>query len=541
MEQTRDDITQNLTERLRWEVARRDDSRVARRLYRKQLVDGVYRLDEGALLDDFFHFLDQVGVMGLLSEVHGTAIQREMVPFVQYVLLYGLKTLFGIESINALPALLFSDEALMRLVGFNAQQVRCGVCQRGAAKRQGERTPGPMCPDTLAKNIVKLNLRELEGLFNGVIRALAKAGVFGAKVTGIADGTDLETTERYTGCGQVTRKVRIEDKRGRVHEIEVTVYGWKVLLLIDAATKIPLAVKVVQIHEHEALWTRALVTQAQTNLADDARLHKVVFDKGFLAGTDLWWLDQHGITFVVPAKSNMAVTADSRAQAAAGEGITIGSRVHTVRHGQGKTTWTERLETEVVGITGLTTYDQYGRAEHGRHHNRRDFQPNPINAVVVRKWQGKDYGPGGKTVFLTNAAVDQPLRPFDDYDDRSLIENCCIKECKQQWDLGHPPQKTERAVRVHVVFTVLMFALATAYRLQCEREAMGGEPVGWQRWRRQLLEQTREQVIVFAQGYYGIFHMAEYSILLGARLKDVPPSIGTSQQIRAKYGLTPER
>jgi len=29
-------------------------------------------------------------------------------------------------------ALLFSDEALMQLVGFNAQQVRDGVCQRGA-------------------------------------------------------------------------------------------------------------------------------------------------------------------------------------------------------------------------------------------------------------------------------------------------------------------------------------------------------------------------------------------------------------------------
>ena len=34
-----------------------------------------------------------------------------------------------------------------------------------------------------------------------------------------------------------------------------------------------------------------------------------------------------------------------------------------------------------------------------------------------------------------------------------------------KWDLGHPPQKTERPVRVHVVFTLLMFALATAYRL----------------------------------------------------------------------------
>jgi Transposase DDE domain len=538
MPQTHDEITQSLAERLCWEVAHRDDARIARRLYRKQVVDGVYRLDEGAVLDDFFHFLDQVGVMALLAEVHGAAIQREMLPFIQYVLLYSLKTLFGIESINALPALLFSDEALMQLVGFNAQQVRDGVCQRGAAKRQGERHPGPICPDTLAKNIVKWDLRQLEAVFNGAIRALAQAGVFGKQVTGIADGTDLETTEHYRGCGQATRKRRIEDTRGRVHEVEVTVYGWNVLLLIEATTKIPLAVKVGPIQEHETHWTRALVTQARTNLAGSAGLHKVVFDKGFLDGTDLWWLDQQGILFVVPAKANMAVTADARAQAAAGEGLSMGQRVHTVRHGQGKAAYTERLETEVVGITALTTYDQYGTPEHGRAHNRRDFQANPINAVVVRKWNGREYGPGGKTVFLTNASVAKPLQPFDDYDERSLIENCCIKEAKQQWDLGHPPQKTERAVRVHVMFTLLMFALATAYRLHCEWEATEGESVGWQRWRRQLLEQTRDKVIVFAQGYYGIFHLVEYSLLLGVRLKDKPPGIGTYHETLTKYGLT---
>jgi hypothetical protein len=537
MGQTRDETTQNLAERLCWEVAHRDDLRVARRLYRKQIVDGVYRLDEGAVLDDFFHFLQAIGVMALLEQAYGTAIQREMLPFIQYVLLYGLKTLFGIESINALPSLLFSNEALMQLVGFNAQQVRNGMCRRGATTRQAEREPGPICPDTLAKNIVKWNLRQLETVFNGAIRALAQAGVFGAKVTGIMDGTDLETTERYTGCGQVTRTVRIEDTRGQVHTIEVTVYGWKVLLVIDAVTKIPLAVKVGKIQEHETHWTRALITQARANLAGYARLHKVVFDKGFLDGTDLWWLDQQGLCFVVPAKANMAVTADARAQAAAGEGITRGRRVHTVRHGQGRAARTERLETEVVGITGLTTYDQYGTPEHGRQHNRRDFQAHPINAVVVRKWDGKDYGPGGKTVFLTNGSVDKPLQPFDDYDDRSLIENCCIKETKQQWDLGHPPQKNERAVRVHVVFTLLMFALATAYRLQCEREDRSGDPVGWQRWRRQLLEQTRDQVIVFAQGTYGIFHLAEYSLLLGVKLKDVPPNIGSLRQVLAKYAL----
>jgi hypothetical protein len=294
----------------------------------------------------------------------------------------------------------------------------------------------------------------------------------------------------------------------------------------------------VPIQAHETLWLRALVVQAQANLVSAARLHKLVFDKGFLDGTDLWWLDQRGITFVVPAKANMAVTADARAQAAAGEGLSLGRRIHTVRHGQGRTAWRERLETEVVGITGLTTYDQYGTAEHGRHANRRGFQANPSNAVVVRKWHGRDYGPGGNTVFLTNASVQQPLQPFDDDDDRSLIENCCIKEAKQQWDLKHPPQKTARAVRVHVLFTLLMFALATAYRLRGEQAALGEEPVGWQRWRRQLLEQTRDKVIVFAQGYYGIFHVAEYSLLLGARLKDVPPGIGTLPEILARYRLT---
>jgi hypothetical protein len=135
MRETREPIEQNLAERLCWQAGHRDDSRVARRLYQKQVVDGAYRLDEGALLDDFFHFLQELGGVDLMERVQGTAIQHEMVPVVQYLLLYGLKTLLGIESMNALPALLFSDEALMRLVGFNAQQVRHGVCQRGAAKR----------------------------------------------------------------------------------------------------------------------------------------------------------------------------------------------------------------------------------------------------------------------------------------------------------------------------------------------------------------------------------------------------------------------
>jgi hypothetical protein len=37
---------------------------------------------------------------------------------------------------------------------------------------------------------------------------------------------------------------------------------------------------------------------------------------------------------------------------------------------------------------------------------------------------------------------------------------------------------------------------------------------------------------------YVMHPVAEYSLLLGAKLKDVPPEIGTLQEVLAKYGLT---
>jgi len=62
MPQNRAEIEQNLVERVCWQVARRDDSRVARRLVKRQRIDGVYHLEEGAVLDAFFHFLAELGV-----------------------------------------------------------------------------------------------------------------------------------------------------------------------------------------------------------------------------------------------------------------------------------------------------------------------------------------------------------------------------------------------------------------------------------------------------------------------------------------------
>jgi hypothetical protein len=90
---------------------------------------------------------------------------------------------------------------------------------------------------------------------------------------------------------------------------------------------------------------------------------------------------------------------------------------------------------------------------------------------------------------------------------------------------------------VHVFFTLAMFALATAYRWRAEQAAVGDEPVGWQRWRRQLLQQNRDKVIIFAQGWDGIFHVAAYSLLLGVKRQEPPLEIGSRRDVLKKYGL----
>jgi hypothetical protein len=294
------------------------------------------------------------------------------------------------------------------------------------------------------------------------MRAVAQAGVVGQRGTGMAEGTDLETTERSAGCGQATRTRRMEDTWGQGHAIAVTVDGGHVLRLLEAVTKMPVAVNVGPMQEHEARWARALVTHARRQLAGDAPLATVVVEQGCLAGTTWWWLDQQGIRLVVPANAKMAVTAEARALAAAGAGGTGGHRGHPVRQGQGQGAWTARLEPEGVGITGRTSDEPYGTADHGRRHHRRDGEPNPLPAVVVRTWQGQDDGPGGHTVVLPNAAGQQPLKPCADADDRRLSEHCGIKDAKQPWDLGHPPQQRARAVRGQVMLTRRRFALATA-------------------------------------------------------------------------------
>lgn len=160
--------------------------------------------------------------------------------------------------------------------------------------------------------------------------------------------------------------------------------------------------------------------------------------------------------------------------------------------------------------------------------------------MVVRPWHGKAEGPGGNPVFLTPASGAKPLHPCDDEDDRRLLEHCGLTEATPPGDLPHPPPTTARAVRVQGWVTRRLVALATASRRPGERAALGGEPGGGPRGRRQLMEPNRDKVRVLAQEAYGIWPIAGCALLMGAHRKEVPPALGTRRDLFAKYGLPPK-
>src|SRR5438874_4287922 len=133
-------------ERLSWQLARRDERRVGQALYAGEAIEEMHELSEAGLLDEFFVFLEEIGMMAVLEQMELPGVQRVMVPTIQFVLLYLLKVLFGGQSMNELPRWLFSNVALMELVGFNAQQVEEGLTKRGDAQRRTKKKQGPLSP-----------------------------------------------------------------------------------------------------------------------------------------------------------------------------------------------------------------------------------------------------------------------------------------------------------------------------------------------------------------------------------------------------------
>lgn len=180
-------------ERLSWQVARRDDRRVVQALYAGEELEEMHELSEAGLLDEFFAFLEELGMMAVFEQLDLPGVQRVLVPTVQLVLLYVLKVLVGGQSMNELPRVLFSNVAVMELVGFNARHVEAGFTKRGDAQRQTKKKQGPLSAQSLADNSSKLSREQMETLFNQMVHWVVGWGLLNGERIAALDGSKLPT------------------------------------------------------------------------------------------------------------------------------------------------------------------------------------------------------------------------------------------------------------------------------------------------------------------------------------------------------------
>jgi hypothetical protein len=542
---TRDQLQETLCDRLFWHTAERDDAKVADHLFHRREMDVVYAMDEATLFDSFFNYLQEIEVFPHLQHIDPQKQRRKNVPFFQIMLVFLMKVIGSIKAMDEISDLLLTDELLMSMCGFNAYQVKNGSCQRGVklSKNPMPEIRGSLCVDTVANHIVTITPGRIENLFNRCIQQLAKQGVFPKKIHAACDATLYETTSKFKGCGSVTRKVKVKArgyrKNGELKEVSVTLYGWKVWAIYETKTGIPLAIKIDTIEKPDNLHILAVLEQAKENVKASSAIDSLVIDRGFLDGKVLYEIDLQGLEFVIPLKRNMEATKDARQLALDSENFPPVTREVEVTHGYGKKKYTEKVLTTLVGVTDLLTCDWFNPEGSKANTTKNDYEPIPLNAVVVKKWDNKTPPPEKQVVFVTNIDVKDPFITFDRYDDRSLMENKLFREVKQNWHFEHPPKKTKEGVYIQTYMTMAMKALTTAFlkwqEAQLQLEALGKQTT-WQMYRRKLKVLNRNKLIVFVGQHFGIFPSHEVFMLANVPVHDIARELNISrEQIYAKY------
>lgn len=578
------DASQRTAERLVWFTARKDQSGIAKGIADGKDLDELYGLGDADLYDEFFGFLEELGVFNLFAKLEPKLGERTSnVSFHAVLLIYLMRIVSGLPFFWHIQSVILQSQSLMRLVGFNGRQVRKGTSWRGVGKPKDEpkdgeageadeatkrteaiaqemaaqaeafsedqdkndRVPirGPMCPQSIGKYVSAIAAKALECFFNKVIRILAARSFFPKRVHALLDASEIETTEKCAGCGKVSKDKapELRLRHGRIRKVAETVFGFKIWVVWDANSKLPLALRFASINVADIELAREVVAQAVENLGEHATIKSLAFDRGFLDGKFMWWLNQQGIIFQVPAKTNMTVYTDALALVGTGTRQVQTKNRYT---GRGKTRQTVVDTWELEGIEGLTSAGFYGESGSGSHENRKDFVPNPLNAVVVLADPFKVNNPKTDTmVILTNGDVKKnPMSTYKGYDERSEIENGMFREGKQAWFLERAAENTEASFRAHVYLTIAVIALSTAFRTWMDKEEdkdAKGEETGIRKYRERIRKENGNKLIIFEDDRYAIFDAYEVLILCGRTVRKPRGTIETitKEDILAKYAV----
>lgn len=553
--QNKEDLRTRLAELSGWETATRDDAHVAQEIYETRSLDRIHSLNEAAFFDEFFHYLKEIGAWSLLEDLDPKKRTGPIYPFIQFVLVTIMRCVGGVQSMLATHELLLTDIAIMDVVGFNAAQVRQGSCDRGLDRRKKPvEIRGALSYETVADNIVEIGPDKLSKMFNGVIRCLAKQGVFSEKIDVVLDATDNEATSAYKiDTGDKVPRVKREkrpDMRANKHakKTQVTVFGWKIWIVFDPESKIPLAMQIDGINAADNTHAYEVIDQARKNLEGYATIRSVAIDRGFSDGKLLWKIDKKTNAIVyIPAKSNMEITKEARGLARRAEalakqgkkleGTTYKERIEKIKRGSGKNAWIEKRKTTVVRIRDLPC-DWWTSEGSTSASNSKSFQPKLVNATVVLCWDGAPKDEEKEVVILDTDPSKNPFIGFDAYDDRSTIENTINREAKENWFLENHPKRSESGARVHAYFVFMCMGLITAfrkYKKEAEEAEDRGEETGISRYRRQLKIANQEKVVIFCGKRFGIFTNHESMLLVGVNVRESTLMGDSAKKVLARY------
>jgi len=557
------EASQKIAERLTWCTASRDQAGIASDLAEGKEISEVYGLGDAGLFDEFFCFLEELGITKLLMGLDPARNKRSSnIEFPAVILIYLMRIVAGLRFFWHIDPVILSSQSLMRLVGFNGRQIREGTSARGKkpliaghsddsdqSHEGSQPSPirGPYCPDSIAAYVQAIAAHALERLFNGVVTILAAHSFFPKKIHALMDSSEIQSTEQCSGCGKVTKEKAPELRRRkrRIRKVFETVFGFKIWVVWDPVSRLPLALRFATIEVSDVdHFAREVVKQAVTNLADHATIVSLAIDRGFMDGKFLWWLhDTMHITFFIPAKTNMDVYTDALSLTDSGIRETR-DRTRSVGSGKNKTSVVDHWD--VVGIESLTSAGFYGELGSGSHQNRKDFTANPLNAVVVLDDPYKRNNPDSDTfVVLTNGPVQKPFKVYDGYDSRSEIENGLFREAKQAWFIQRPARNNADAFRSHVYLTILMMALTAAFQTwmdQQDKLEKKGRDTGVRKLREKVRQENGNKLILFDGDRYAIFDAYEVFILCGrnVRMPTGVPEVITKRDILLKYGVLRE-
>jgi hypothetical protein len=229
----------------------------------------------------------------------------------------------------------------------------------------------------------------------------------------------------------------------------------------------------------------------------------LLMDRAFMDGAFFGQLKGLGIDFIIPTKEDMDITEDMRGLLRGGEGVRAIAQDDTL----------------LAGFSDLKTLSSY---------------PYSLRGVLVlaSPKKRKKIIPGQEWGYLTSLPCRQERqvrKVHESYQRRWTIENSGFKELKQGWYLNRFPGRTLKAVYAHIFLTLTMFNAWIAFR---SKKGLAFTERGIRALRSKHFQPT-DEVLLYVEGYVGIFSFSEF-----LELMNLPPP-GKLKNIRIRHIFPP--